>query len=134
MTPPSFSPLFTLLLLLLLLLLPEAQKTPCPPSHSLSMQFVRLLALICVKGTFRNAWLLNLVSPFLVPHSVIKLMVCVPFLPALLHVPTPFFIEYSRSLKPGSSRCFFGSTIQPLSPTPVSYCGRNHFAQILRGK
>lgn len=98
-----------------------------PPPPLLATLFIRLLALIPVKGKFCNAWLLNLISLFLIPHSVIKLMVCVPSA-SLFTCAYPSFIESSRSLNPGSSRCFFGCTVQPPSPTAVSYCRRSRFA------
>lgn len=58
----------------------------------LATLFIRLLALILVKGEFCNAWSLNLISLFLIPHSVIKLMVCVPSA-SLLHVPAPLLLN-----------------------------------------
>lgn len=85
--------LFPLLFTLLLLLpLPEGKKTSGPPLPLLATLFIRLLALIPVKGKSCNAWLLNLISLFLIPHSVIKLMVCVPFA-SLLHVPAPLLLN-----------------------------------------
>lgn len=64
------------------------------------MLFIGLLALILVKGEFCNVWLLNLISLFLIPHSVIKLMACV--LSARLFTwACSSFIESSRSLNRG---------------------------------
>lgn len=100
---PSSSPSFTW----------GEKKTSSPPLPLFATLFIRLLALIRVKGKFCNAWLLNLISLFLIPHSVIKLMVCVPTA-SLFTCAYPSFIEFSRSLNTGSSRCFFGYTVQPL--------------------
>lgn len=118
MTPPSFSLLFTLFLPL-----PEAggeKKNPSsPPPPLLATLFIGLLALILVKGKFCNVWLLNLISLFLIPHSVIKLMVCVPSA-SLFACAYSSFIESSRSLNPGRSRCIFGCTVQLPSPTATT--------------
>ena len=114
---PSSSPSFTC----------GEKNTSSPPPPLLATLFIRLLALIPVKGKFCNAWLLNLISLFLIPHSVIKLMVCVPSA-SLFTCAYPSFIESSRSLNPGREGCFFGCTVQPPSPTAVSYCKRNCFA------
>lgn len=114
MTPPSFSLLFTLFLPL-----PEAEKKhikPPPPPPPATL-FIGLLALILVKGTFCNVWLLNLISLFLISHSAIKLMVCVPSA-SLFACASSSFIESSRSLNPGTcSRCFSGCTFHSPSPT-----------------
>lgn len=100
----------------------KTHQTPIPPL--LATLFIRLLALIPVKGKFCNAWFLNLISLFLIPHSVIKLMVCVPSA-SLFTCAYPSFIGSSRSLNPGSNRRFFGCTAQPLSPTTVNHCKQN---------
>lgn len=86
MAPLSFSLLFTLLLLPL----PEAVGggNIKPSLPLLATLLIRLLALIPVKGKFCTGWLLNLISLFLIPHSVIKLMVCVPSASLFLHGPT----------------------------------------------
>lgn len=72
--------------------------------------FIRLLALIPVKGKFCTAWLLNLISLFLIPHSVIKLMVCV-LSASLFTCAYPSFIESSWSLNPGSSSRLLGNPL-----------------------
>lgn len=96
---------------------PEAkQKHQAPPPPLSSPRYLLDYSpWIPVKGKFCNAWLLNLISLFLIPHSVIKLMVCVPSASPFT-CAYPSFIESSRSLSPGSSRCFSGCTVQPLSP------------------
>lgn len=97
------------------------EKHQAPPPPLLATLFIRLLALIPVKGKFCNAWLLKLICLFLIPHSVIKLMVCVPSA-SLVTCAYPSFIESSRSLNAGGRRCFFGCTVQPPSSAALSYC------------
>lgn len=102
MIPLSFSLLFTRPLFLPL---PEAEQKKknlsSPPLPLCATLFIRLLALIPVKGKFCNAWLLNLISLILNPHSVIKVMVCVPSA-SLFTCAYPSFIESSRPLKPAA--------------------------------
>lgn len=119
MTPPSFSFLFTLSLFLPS---PEAGKKnfhQVPPPPLFTMLFIGLRALILVKGEFCNVWLLNLISLFLIPHSVIRLMACV-LSASLFTCACSSFIESSRSLNRGRSRASFGSNVQPLFPPPSS--------------
>lgn len=92
------------------------------------MLFIGLLASILVKGKFCNVWLWNLISLFLIPHSVIKLMVCVPSA-SLFACAYSAFIESSRSLNIGSSRCLFGCTVRLPSPAATAASQKKWFLQ-----
>lgn len=101
---------------------PEVEKNPSvrsTPPPLLAMLFIGLLALILVKGEFCNVWLLNLISLFLIPHSVIKLTACV-LSASLFTCACSSFIESSRSLNRGRSQGCFGCNAQPLFPPPLA--------------
>lgn len=121
MTPPSFSFLFTLFLFLPSPEAAEEKKAfhQVPPPPLFAMLFIGLLALILVKGEFCNVWLLNLISLYLIPHSVIKLMACV-LSASLFTCACSSFIESSRSLNHGRSRASCGCSVQPLFPPSTS--------------
>lgn len=122
MTPPSSSFLFTLFLFLPS---PEVEKKtlhqhpPTPPPTLLAMLFNGLFVLILVKGKFCNVWILNLISLFFIPLSVIKLMACV-LSASLFTCACSSFIESSRSLNGGRSRGCLGCNVQPSFPPPLA--------------